>query len=46
MSEYSNLLNLTANTVKVILDGGIKLTSGVNVDEEMTEESYDDICIE
>jgi len=46
MIEYSNLLHLTANTVKLILDGGIKLSSGINNDEEMTEESYDDVCIE
>ncbi|CDW74007.1 zinc finger family protein [Stylonychia lemnae] len=44
--EYSNIIDIAGNVVKLILDGEIKVSSALNPDEEMTEEGFEDICIE
>ncbi len=41
--EYADILDLTANTLRLILDGGVNLNK--SEDEDMTEEGFDDYCI-
>lgn len=43
--EYSDILELTSNTVRLIIEGSIKHTSSPAVDSEMSEYSISEMCI-
>eukprot|EP00347_Sterkiella_histriomuscorum_P017752 403348132 len=44
--QYETILDMTYNLVKIVMDSGINLRGDNSQDEDMTEFTFDEICVE